>query len=72
MDEGLFRDYFTRLYKSLALMEADYLKVLSCHERPGFMVFTKSMKDLASFFRCSKEHKCLDKGFDDEYREKPS
>ncbi len=57
MDEDLFRNYFIKLYKSLALLEADYLKILSKKERNGFLVMTESLKDLASHFRCAKKHK---------------
>jgi DNA polymerase I-like protein with 3'-5' exonuclease and polymerase domains len=52
MDEDIFRNYFVKLYKSLARLEADYLKVLSKTERAGFLVMTESLKDLAGHFKC--------------------
>ena len=57
MDEDVFRNYFIKLYKSLSLMESEYLKVLSVNERTGFQIFTKSLDNLASHFKCVKEHK---------------
>jgi hypothetical protein len=36
MDEDLFRNYFVKLYKSLAMMESEYMKLLQPHERKGF------------------------------------
>jgi hypothetical protein len=72
MDEGLFRDYFIKIYKSLGIMESEYLKILSSRERRGFCTFTKAVKDLALFFRCHKDHGALMKDQDDEYERKPT
>ena len=36
MDEDLFRNYFVKLYKSLNIMETDYLKLLKGKEKKGF------------------------------------
>lgn len=52
MDEVIFRDYFIRLYKSLNYMESDFLQFLSLKEREGFIIFTKSLRDLAQYFKC--------------------
>lgn len=70
MDEDIFRNYFIKLYKSLGIMEGEFLKVLSNKEKKGFLLFTQSMKDLALHFKCFKEHKISNK--DDEYAIRPS
>lgn len=57
MDEALFSSYFKKLYKSLRYMEADFLKLLQTEERESFLIFTKSLKDLATHFKCAREHK---------------
>ncbi len=72
MDEDLFRNYFIKLYKSLAIMENEYLKCLKNEEKRGFTIFTKSMKDLATHFRCVKEHKQPNMQEDDTYAPRPS
>ncbi len=60
MDEGLFRSYFKKLYKSLNYLERDFLSLLDKEERNGFMIFTKSLKDLATYFKCHREHKDIE------------
>jgi hypothetical protein len=50
MDEDLFQSYFVKVYKSIALMEAEFLKVMTKKERQGFLCFSKSMKELAAHF----------------------
>lgn len=55
MDEDLFRNYFVKLYKSLSIMESEYMKLLSANERKGFTQFTKSIKDLASHYKVLRE-----------------
>lgn len=57
MDESLFRSYFKKLYKSLNYLERDFLSLLDKEERNGFMIFTKSLNDLATYFKCKREHK---------------
>jgi len=52
MDEVIFREYFIKLYKSLNYMESDFLQFLSLKEREGFIIFTKSLRDLAKYFKC--------------------
>lgn len=40
MDEDIFRNYFIKLYKSLGIMEGEFLKVLSNKEKKSFLLFT--------------------------------
>ena len=60
MDETLFRSYFKKLYKSLNYMEADFLALLDEEERTNFMIFTKSLQDLAQYFKCGRKQKKAD------------
>ena len=53
-------------------MESEYLKCLKNEEKKGFTIFTKSMKDLATHFRCVKEHKQPNIHEDDTYAPRPS
>jgi hypothetical protein len=55
MDEDLFRTYFKKLYKSLVKMETEFLKLIMPSDRSSFLVFSKSVKDIASFYKCEKE-----------------
>lgn len=57
MDENLFRSYFKKLYKSLNYLEADFLSLLEVEERENFMIFTKSLQDLALYFKCARKQK---------------
>ena len=59
-DENLFRSYFKKLYKSLFRMEGEFMSILDQEARKGFMQFTKSLKDLATEFKCFREHSELD------------
>ena len=69
LDEDLFRNYFIKTYKALALREEEYLKILTAKERSGFLVFSTYLKELAQVFRCEKVHKKIE---EDEYARKPS
>lgn len=47
MDEGLFRTYFIKLYKSLVNTEIEFLQLIPASESSAFVVFTKGLKELA-------------------------
>ena len=41
-------------------MEGEFLSILDQEARKGFMIFTKSLKDLAAEFKCFREHADID------------
>jgi hypothetical protein len=57
---NLFRSYLTKLYKSLFRMEAEFRSILDEEGRKGFLVFSRSLKELASHFKCFRENSELD------------
>jgi len=55
MDEELFRNYFIKLYRKIVSMEAKLLSVLDDEDKDGFVLFSRSMRDLSMLFKVYKD-----------------
>jgi hypothetical protein len=51
MDEELFRNYFVRIYRKIVQMETNFWRVLDDESKQSFVVFSKSLGELASIFK---------------------
>ena len=47
MDEELFRNYFVKLYRKIVQMEAQFLNLILKEDRDAFVLYSKSVKDIA-------------------------
>ena len=55
MDEELFRTYFIRLFRGIRQMENKFKSLFDPEETETFIRYSKSMTDLASIFKLSKQ-----------------
>jgi hypothetical protein len=54
MDDELFRSYFKKMYRHLVNMECQFMSMMGPTERSGFFAYSKSLSDLATFFKCDR------------------
>ena len=55
MDEELFRTYFIRLFRGIRQMENKFKSLFDPEETETFIRYSRSMNDLASIFKLSKQ-----------------
>ena len=55
MDEELFRGYFVKLYRKIVQMEAKLLNVIDDDDKDGFVLYSKSMRELATHYKVFKD-----------------
>lgn len=60
MDEKLFRTYFIRLFRGIRQMESKFKALMDPEEEDTFIKFSKSLSDIASIFKVSKQERSLD------------
>ena len=54
MQDELFRKYFIRLYRNIRQMENKFKALFDPEEQESFVRYSKSMLDLAGFFKVRK------------------
>jgi len=55
MDEELFRSYFVKLYRKMVQMEVSFLNLLEDEDKDGFVLYSKSLRELAGLFKTFRD-----------------
>lgn len=62
MDEELFRNYFVKLYRKIVQMEAQFLNLLLKEDRDAFVLYSKSVKEIAQNYKVYRDPEHLMQG----------
>jgi hypothetical protein len=55
MDEELFRGYFVKLYRKMVQIETHFLNLLDDDDKPTFMLYSRSLREVANTFKVAKD-----------------